>query len=120
MQKMIFLLSILTIYTSCQTSTDWYPKGKVNLAGFRIVDAMNTRNCVLFYHITNTGISKITTTTFSLKIQSDLGTYYKTIINGTPIQPTRDIFGDYSISFLSNTEILTNSNNISISGSYFE
>lgn len=119
MKKLAFCLWVL-ITMGCSVSPDYYPRGTVEIKSYLIFDQLGSRYSTIFYSVSNTGISKISSVTISLYIQTDRGDYYKTLVNSISIQPNHSIFGDTTISFVTNNSRITHLSNILIKNAFFE
>lgn len=117
--KKIVLIFIF-FFMHCSQQPDWYPTGNVKIMSYRTYENLSVKNCNVFYSISNTGISKISQSTISFQINTLEGIYYLTEINQTTILPNTGIFDSFSFSFFTNTENVSNMNQIAISGYFFE
>lgn len=119
MRKLI-LLSFIFLFTFCGNQPDWYPSGNIAVESYRLYETLGTKNCIVYYRISNTGFSEISQSTVSFRINTTGGNYYYTTINQTKILPETMIFDSFVLSFITNTDTLTNANQIVISGYFFE
>ena len=120
-QSLLILgLGIIMALISCGDNLDWYPRGEVKIVSFSVYDNTGTRNCILYYRITNTGLSKITTTSLSVQVKTDSGVYYKTALNNTGVLSGKEIYGELIIQFTTNKAKIQNTNDVRISNYFFE
>ncbi|QEN05266.1 hypothetical protein EW093_11260 [Thiospirochaeta perfilievii] len=114
--KKIFLALFIISVMSCNNIEDWYPTGDVGIESYRVYLNKDTekKECLLNYKISNTGNVDISTTTFSLTIKTDKGSYATSEILEVTIQSGKSIINNKTIIFIEDTEFIENQDNIII------
>ena len=105
---------------ACQYIGNTYSNGNVEIVDYIVYDEDEVRYCIIYYKISNTGRYIITISTISINISTNLYNYYETIVNETIILPNKDVYGNYTLKFIENTEDIDSINNILIDSYFFE
>jgi len=90
--SIVFILLI----TACDPSP-YYPQGSVTIENRKESADATNKTLVVTVAICNTGLSKINRTTFTLKLSTDIGSYYKTLVSETVILPSAAIYENTSV-----------------------
>lgn len=101
----IVLASLLVLM--CGDSSHWYPKGETEVLSFREQPAETSISCTVSYRIRNVGSVEIASSTVSIKLSTDLQSYYATFTDETVIPPGRSITGNIQIVYDSPYETTT-------------
>lgn len=126
-KKIIVITSVLMMFLSCDTGANWYPAGKVELTSYRIDEEFGEKSCVIFYKITNSGLSRISLSTFSMEIttlSSEDNTseyhYYSSVADKTTILPQKSVYGSFVLNFFDEGEVISSKEKIAITDAFFE
>lgn len=97
-RNIFIIVSILFILliTACDPSP-YYPQGSVTIENRKESADATNKTSVVTVAIRNTGLSKTNRTTFTIKLTTDIGSYYKTLVSETVVLPSAAIYENITI-----------------------
>lgn len=87
------------LFSACGSNDEWYPQGSVTIEGYQETAGDFEKQCVIRYSIKNTGKSSISRSILSFSVTTDQTTYYKTVIDTTPVLAEKTIWQSVSIPY---------------------
>lgn len=122
MKIKILIITFLGLIISCYNDNDWFPKGNVDILSINksnYEDNINKSYGIVTLRISNSGLSIISKSTFTIEIKTDENTYWKSSVNELRILPGESITTITEFDIINNTEIV-DKENIVITSSFFE
>lgn len=113
------LFTMAALLASCQSSSSWYPTGSATVASNYEVTGSSDKSCIATVKVTNTGSSKISTSTVSVKATTDARSYIKTATSTVVVLPGSSMYFDVTLTYATATETLKK-DSIEISDQYYQ
>lgn len=119
MKSNILMLFFIVFLMSCANDDEWYPEGSVEVINLNHEEVDGSLYGTITLKVSNTGLSKISTVTSTVQIQSDKRVYWKTIVNEITILPDEYITADFDIGYVDIDELVT-IEDIKVTNAFFE
>lgn len=111
-------LSIIFLSGSCTDPTDWYPEGSATIqTAYETI--VSEKQCIYTIAISNTGNSKISRSTVSVRVETDIREYHTTIVIETGILPGGTVYTSAAVPYIDETETLA-PNGVCVTGEFYE
>lgn len=91
---------------SCHSGADWYPVGVAEISSSYEVEASGQKSCVATIKVTNSGLSRISVSTISVKATTDLRSYLRSVVSTVTVLPGASMYFDMVIPYPAATETL--------------
>lgn len=102
--------AVVALIASCSSQASaWYPSGSATVASSYELTGSSDKSCVATIKITNTGSSKISTSTVSVKATTDARSYIKTATSSVVVLPGSSMYLDVSLTYATALESLKSS-----------
>ena len=116
---LVLLAVLVTCLGSCSDPSDWYPCGRVELAGYYELESLDGKSLYATVQISNTGGSVISRSTFGLKATTDFSCYYNTVVSEVRILPGMGIWTTLEIPYAGVDEFLLE-DGLAVENGFFE
>ena len=107
----LFLFSLLASsctntswFFSSSSPSSWYPKGSAEISSFYEISTGTANECTVNVKISNTGNSKIRTSTITVAVTTSSRSYFSTIVNSTGILPGKSVYASTTLVYADPSE----------------
>jgi len=95
------ILFALGVIWACspQDPSAWYPKGEASVVAFLETTESGVKLCSVTLKLSNTGLSKIRTSTVSLSLVTGARTYLSTYVSTLAILPGKSVYETKTVAY---------------------
>lgn len=115
----LFLAVLAVLAMACQPSLAWYPTGQVAIESYYETSESDVSMVVVTIGIGNRGSTSINRSTFTVKAQTEVRVYHKTVVSDLRLLPGSTVYVSAVVAYATVDEALID-NGLTLSDWFFE